>query len=118
MKYIKDKAAWVYLAGKSNEGLKKSWKFFPVKGFDFCTYAFIQNIFQVTVLPPGEWDPSIRIEPPDVIPEQGKRLESAKSAGNADEEEHDPAGDREEQLQKTGRLEEKICQTVTRVRTV
>jgi len=93
---------------KSNEGLKKSWKFFPVKGFDFCTYAFIQNIFQVTVLPPGEWDPSIRIEPPDVVPEQGKRLESAKSAGNGDEEEHDPAGDREEQLQKTGRLEEKM----------
>lgn len=61
----------------------------------------------MTVLPPGEWDPSIRIEPPDVIPEQGKRLESAKSAGNGDEEEHDPAGDREEQLQKTGRLEEK-----------
>lgn len=56
-------------------------------------------------MPPGEWDPSIRIEPPDVIPEQGKRLESAKSGGNGDEEEHDPEGDREEQLKKTGRLE-------------
>jgi len=25
---------------------------------------------QVTVLPPGEWDPNIRIEPPSVIPSQ------------------------------------------------
>ena len=25
---------------------------------------------QVTVLPPGEWDPSIRIEPPTSVPSQ------------------------------------------------
>ena len=25
---------------------------------------------QVTVLPPGEWDPKIRIEPPDSVPDQ------------------------------------------------
>ena len=25
---------------------------------------------QVTVLPPGEWDPSIRIEPPKHVPSQ------------------------------------------------
>jgi len=25
---------------------------------------------QVTVLPPGEWDPKIRIEPPDSVPSQ------------------------------------------------
>merc|ERR1719336_3210891 len=28
----------------------------------------------VTVLPPGEWDPSIRIEPPSVVPSQDSRL--------------------------------------------
>lgn len=28
---------------------------------------------QVTVLPPGEWDPSIRIEPPKNVPSQVKR---------------------------------------------
>ncbi|XP_007893705.1 sodium bicarbonate cotransporter 3 isoform X6 [Callorhinchus milii] len=28
---------------------------------------------QVTVLPPGEWDPSIRIEPPKCVPSQEKR---------------------------------------------
>ena len=27
----------------------------------------------VTVLPPGEWDPSIRIEPPDHLPSQEGR---------------------------------------------
>ena len=56
------------------------------------------------MLPPGEWDPSIRIEPPDAVPAQGNRLESVKSGGAGEMEEHDPAGDREEQLQKTGRL--------------
>jgi hypothetical protein len=30
---------------------------------------------QVTVLPPGEWDPNIRIEPPTVIPNQQKRMQ-------------------------------------------
>lgn len=29
---------------------------------------------QVTVLPPGEWDPSIRIEPPKNVPSQVKLL--------------------------------------------
>lgn len=28
---------------------------------------------QVTVLPPGEWDPSIRIEPPKSVPSQVKK---------------------------------------------
>ena len=31
------------------------------------------NILQVTVLPPGEWDPSIRIEPPASVPSQENR---------------------------------------------
>lgn len=61
-------------------------------------------LMQVTVLPPGEWDPSIRIEPPDAVPSQDKRLESAKAGAGGGGEEHDPAGDREEQLAKTGRL--------------
>lgn len=29
---------------------------------------------QVTVLPPGEWDPSIRIEPPKSVPSQVRNL--------------------------------------------
>lgn len=34
---------------------------------------------QVTVLPPGEWDSSIRIEPPSKIPSQQKRIQIPKS---------------------------------------
>ncbi|CAD5207523.1 unnamed protein product [Bursaphelenchus okinawaensis] len=33
---------------------------------------------QVTVLPPGEWDPTIRIEPPSKIPSQEKRMQVPK----------------------------------------
>ena len=33
--------------------------------------------FQVTVLPPGEWDPNIRIEPPPSIPSQAARKTAA-----------------------------------------
>lgn len=67
----------------------------------------------VTVLPPGEWDPNIRIEPPTVIPSQQKRVQIPAQYLNPnlnksqcaeleklDEEGHgnDPA------LQRTGRL--------------
>lgn len=33
---------------------------------------------QVTVLPPGEWDPSIRIEPPKNVPSQVNSLSLQK----------------------------------------
>lgn len=100
------KVVWVCRVGKFIGGLKKFWKIFLVKGFDFCNYIFICIIFQVTVLLFGEWDFFIRIEFFDVVFEQGKRFEFVKFAGNGDEEEYDFAGDREEQFQKTGRLEE------------
>lgn len=33
---------------------------------------------QVTVLPPGEWDPTIRIEPPKSVPSQeGRKVSKA-----------------------------------------
>uniref|UniRef100_A0A087YMA1 Anion exchange protein n=1 Tax=Poecilia formosa TaxID=48698 RepID=A0A087YMA1_POEFO len=38
---------------------------------------------QVTVLPPGEWDPSIRIEPPKNVPSQEKRKMAAQPNGSA-----------------------------------
>jgi sodium bicarbonate transporter 10 len=37
----------------------------------------------VTVLPPGEWDPTIRIEPPDSVPSQAARRMASSSAFNA-----------------------------------
>ncbi|XP_036864491.1 sodium bicarbonate cotransporter 3 isoform X6 [Manis javanica] len=62
---------------------------------------------QVTVLPPGEWDPSIRIEPPKSVPSQEKRKipvfpnGSAPSSGETSNEAAHHAGP---ELQRTGRL--------------
>ncbi|XP_067326328.1 sodium bicarbonate cotransporter 3 isoform X8 [Anolis sagrei] len=61
---------------------------------------------QVTVLPPGEWDPSIRIEPPKSVPSQEKRKipkfpNGTPSPGESLKEEGHHAGP---ELQRTGRL--------------
>ncbi|XP_053295119.1 sodium-driven chloride bicarbonate exchanger [Pleuronectes platessa] len=60
---------------------------------------------QVTVLPPGEWDPSIRIEPPKNVPSQEKRkkcniLPNGLVEG---EEEEEIGGHGGPELQRTGR---------------
>ncbi|KAL0978305.1 hypothetical protein UPYG_G00168670 [Umbra pygmaea] len=60
---------------------------------------------QVTVLPPGEWDPSIRIEPPKTVPSQEKRKIPGVSNGTVcpvEEEYH--AEHHGPELQRTGRL--------------
>ncbi|XP_061734789.1 sodium-driven chloride bicarbonate exchanger-like [Nerophis ophidion] len=58
---------------------------------------------QVTVLPPGEWDPSIRIEPPKNVPSQEKRKKKPelKESSEGDEEDHGGHGGPE--LQRTGK---------------
>ncbi|XP_028256209.1 sodium bicarbonate cotransporter 3-like isoform X5 [Parambassis ranga] len=62
---------------------------------------------QVTVLPPGEWDPTIRIEPPKNVPSQTKRKipshpnGSASPAGELEKEDDHHAGP---ELQRTGRI--------------
>ncbi|KAL7393258.1 hypothetical protein ABVT39_008713 [Epinephelus coioides] len=61
---------------------------------------------QVTVLPPGEWDPTIRIEPPKSVPSQEKRKMPSAPNGSAHgydlfkEAEHDAGPE----LQRTGRI--------------
>lgn len=61
---------------------------------------------QVTVLPPGEWDPSIRIEPPKSVPSQEKRKTASAPNGSAHgfdiikEAEHQAGPE----LQRTGRI--------------
>uniref|UniRef100_A0A8C9W0D7 Anion exchange protein n=1 Tax=Scleropages formosus TaxID=113540 RepID=A0A8C9W0D7_SCLFO len=61
---------------------------------------------QVTVLPPGEWDPKIRIEPPKSVPSQEKRKMPLQSHGSASaldtvkEVEHHTGPE----LQRTGRI--------------
>ncbi|KAL7381411.1 hypothetical protein ABVT39_005174 [Epinephelus coioides] len=62
---------------------------------------------QVTVLPPGEWDPTIRIEPPKNVPSQMKRKRptqpngTASPAGELENDEDHHAGP---ELQRTGRI--------------
>ncbi|KAG7469892.1 hypothetical protein MATL_G00133590 [Megalops atlanticus] len=61
---------------------------------------------QVTVLPPGEWDPTIRIEPPKSVPSQEKRKMPHQPNGSAmasdmvKEVEHHAGPE----LQRTGRI--------------
>nr|XP_026248905.1 sodium-driven chloride bicarbonate exchanger isoform X16 [Urocitellus parryii] len=60
---------------------------------------------QVTVLPPGEWDPSIRIEPPKNVPSQEKRKIPAVPNGTAAHGEPEPHGGHNgPELQRTGRI--------------
>ncbi|XP_010004128.1 PREDICTED: electroneutral sodium bicarbonate exchanger 1 [Chaetura pelagica] len=57
---------------------------------------------QVTVLPPGEWDPSIRIEPPKNVPSQEKRkMPGALDDGAAHRKPEKHSGP---ELERTGRL--------------
>ncbi|XP_070186567.1 electroneutral sodium bicarbonate exchanger 1-like isoform X2 [Littorina saxatilis] len=44
---------------------------------------------QVTALPPGEWDPKIRIEPPQSVPSQEQRMAPPPQAGEEKEEEEE-----------------------------
>ncbi|XP_057648437.1 electroneutral sodium bicarbonate exchanger 1 [Chionomys nivalis] len=60
---------------------------------------------QVTVLPPGEWDPSIRIEPPKNVPSQEKRKMPGVPNGNICHMEPEPHGGHSgPELERTGRL--------------
>uniref|UniRef100_A0A8C5LVD7 Solute carrier family 4 member 8 n=1 Tax=Leptobrachium leishanense TaxID=445787 RepID=A0A8C5LVD7_9ANUR len=59
---------------------------------------------QVTVLPPGEWDPSIRIEPPKNVPSQEKRKMPGVPNGNVCHVDPEPEPEQSgPELQRTGR---------------
>ncbi|XP_052747214.1 sodium bicarbonate cotransporter 3 isoform X1 [Bicyclus anynana] len=60
----------------------------------------------VTVLPPGEWDPAIRIEPPAAIPSQDprKRPNDNNPKEELDEEEEEARQREESGLARSGRL--------------
>ena len=47
-----------------------------------CQQWMMMCFTQVTVLPPGEWDPSIRIEPPTSLPSQVCLLNIDKDDGS------------------------------------
>ncbi|GAB1299858.1 Electroneutral sodium bicarbonate exchanger 1 [Apodemus speciosus] len=60
---------------------------------------------QVTVLPPGEWDPSIRIEPPKNVPSQEKRKMPGVPNGSICHLDPEPHGGHSgPELERTGRL--------------
>uniref|UniRef100_A0A670IW43 Anion exchange protein n=1 Tax=Podarcis muralis TaxID=64176 RepID=A0A670IW43_PODMU len=60
---------------------------------------------QVTVLPPGEWDPTIRIEPPKNVPSQEKRKIPGVPNGTAPHGDIAPVGGHSgPELQRTGRI--------------
>ncbi|CAL8288249.1 unnamed protein product [Merluccius merluccius] len=61
---------------------------------------------QVTVLPPGEWDPTIRIEPPKSIPSQEKRKMPALPNGSSHYSDIIKEAEYQSgpELQRTGRL--------------
>lgn len=59
----------------------------------------------VTVLPPGEWDPTIRIEPPAAVPSQDQRKRpSEKQKDELDEEEDEQKIREDSGLARSGRL--------------
>ncbi|XP_070821927.1 sodium bicarbonate cotransporter 3-like isoform X1 [Chaetodon trifascialis] len=59
---------------------------------------------QVTVLPPGEWDPSIRIEPPKSVPSQEKRKMASVPNGSAHGSDKEAEHHTGPELQRTGRI--------------
>lgn len=61
-------------------------------------------IESVTVLPPAEWDPKIRIEPPQKIPSQEERKKPPVESEDIDSEEDDEKIRQETGLVRTGRL--------------
>ncbi|XP_072118126.1 sodium-driven chloride bicarbonate exchanger-like isoform X2 [Mobula birostris] len=70
---------------------------------------------QVTVLPPGEWDPSIRIEPPKSVPSQEKRKIPGIPNGTTAHGDPDPHEEHTgPELQRTGRLFGGLCEDIKR----
>ncbi|KAF6737640.1 Electroneutral sodium bicarbonate exchanger 1 [Oryzias melastigma] len=70
---------------------------------------------QVTVLPPGEWDPSIRIEPPKSVPSQEKRkIPGIPNGAPCQVEEELHAEQHGPELQRTGRLFGGLIQDIKR----
>ncbi|XP_066199079.1 anion exchange protein 4 [Saccopteryx leptura] len=82
--------------------------------------AFLE---EVTVLPPGRWDPTARIPPPKCLPSQYKRLllqmqevkdPTAASGAPAEDSHGHPAQALSMELQRTGRLFGGLAQDVRR----
>ncbi|XP_071448217.1 electroneutral sodium bicarbonate exchanger 1 isoform X3 [Hetaerina americana] len=80
---------------------------YKARNRDHLLAAIDEFLDAVTVLPPGEWDPTIRIEPPAAIPSQDPRKRPPEKPNKDDlgHEEEDEQKQREESgLSRTGVL--------------
>lgn len=78
---------------------------YKAKNRNHLLAAIDEFLDAVTVLPPGEWDPSIRIEPPAAIPSQDQRKRPPEKQIDEDDEEEQEQKLREESgLARSGRL--------------
>ncbi|XP_053958805.1 electroneutral sodium bicarbonate exchanger 1 isoform X1 [Anastrepha ludens] len=78
---------------------------YRAKKTDHLIVGIDEFLDSVTILPPGEWDPTIRIEPPAVIPSQEVRKRPPEiSKEEADDEEEEQRLRLESGLVRTGDL--------------
>ncbi|XP_039280416.1 electroneutral sodium bicarbonate exchanger 1 isoform X4 [Nilaparvata lugens] len=78
---------------------------YKAKNRSYLLSAVDEFLDAVTVLPPGEWDPTIRIEPPAAIPSQDTRKRPPEKPIEEKDEELEEQKLREESgLSRTGRL--------------
>lgn len=78
---------------------------FKAKNRDHLLAGVDEFLDAATVLPPGAWDPSIRIEPPQHVPSQEGRKKQEPSKEPAFSPEEEEEKEREESgLNRTGRL--------------
>ncbi|NXW52245.1 S4A8 protein, partial [Nyctiprogne leucopyga] len=75
---------------------------YKAKSRDDLVAGMDEFLDRVTVLPPGEWDPSIRIEPPKNVPSQEKRKMPGAPDDNAAHSK--PEKHSGPELERTGRL--------------
>ena len=76
--------------------------------YEWCYHSWKNTLFclldSVTVLPPGEWDPSIRIEPPQSLPSQESRKHPKAQKEVVDEEEEEEKMRESAGLVRTGKF--------------
>ncbi|XP_049318357.1 electroneutral sodium bicarbonate exchanger 1 isoform X3 [Bactrocera dorsalis] len=77
---------------------------YRAKHIDHLIAGMEEFLNAVTVLPPGEWDPAIRIDPPATIPSQKIRKRSPETSKETNEEEEERRLRQESGLIRTGRL--------------
>ncbi|CAG2204038.1 NCBE [Mytilus edulis] len=74
---------------------------YKAKSREDIMHGFDEYLDQLTVLPPGQWDPDVRLEPPTTVPSQERRKLVSQKSDFTSEENDDEDGDT---LVRTGRL--------------